>query len=326
MPSTVLVTGGAGFIGSRLACRLLEGGDEVRVLDNFSTGRRSNLAGCESDIEILDGDLRCPEDVDAAARGAEVIFHQGALPSVPRSIEDPRSTSAVNIDGTLNVLLAAHAAGARRVVVASSSSVYGEADTLPQRESSCAHPLSPYAVSKLAAEGLCASFARIHSLSTVCLRYFNVFGPGQDASSPYAAVVPRFISAIRAGRPVFIHGDGTQTRDFTYVDDVVHANLLAAGEVPSPLVLNVAGGRATTVDALAQTLGGLLGGPVRREYLPPRPQEVEHSRADIEKARRLLGYEPLRALEAGLALTVQGFLDGRADEPAGRPRRAASRS
>src|SRR5437667_1412062 len=223
----VLVTGGAGFIGSNLVRALLERGDEVRVLDNFSTGNRANLE--ELDVEIVEGELRSYERVHNAVRGTDVVYHLGALGSVPRSVQDPLTSSAVNVEGTLNVLLAARDEGVRRVVCASSSSVYGNSGDLPRIETANPDPISPYGVSKLAAERYCVSFSRVYPLETVALRYFNVFGPNQDPTSQYAAVVPRFVTAIADGRPVAIYGDGEQRRDFTYVANVVEANLLAAG-------------------------------------------------------------------------------------------------
>src|SRR5205814_6018359 len=262
----VLVTGGAGFIGSNLVRGLLERGDDVRVLDNFSTGRRENLADVENDVELVEGELRSYERVHAATRGVEVVFHQGALPSVPRSVQDPLTTSAVNVEGTLNVLLAARDEDIRRVVVASSSSVYGNSGSLPRVESQAPDPIAPYAVAKLAAERYCVSFASVYPLETVVLRYFNVFGPNQDPTSQYAAVVPRFITGIAEGRQIPVYGDGEQRRDFTYVANVVDANLRAASaEGVNGAVFNVATGRPTTVNELAEKIGGVLGQPVRRE-------------------------------------------------------------
>ena len=224
----VLVTGGAGFIGSNLVAALLERGDEVRVLDNFSTGSRANLGALGREVEVVEGDLRSYERVHTAVRGTEVVFHQGALGSVPRSVQDPLTSTAVNVEGTLNVLLAARDEGIRRVVAASSSSVYGDGGTFPRVETQAPNPISPYAVAKLAAERFCVSFTRVYGIETVALRYFNVFGPRQDPSSQYAAVVPRFIRLVADGEPVTVHGDGEQSRDFTYVENVVRANLLAA--------------------------------------------------------------------------------------------------
>jgi UDP-glucose 4-epimerase len=317
LSAKVLVTGGAGFIGSNLARALLERGDDVRILDNFSTGIRDNLTGLEDDIEIVEGELRSYERVHAAVRGIELVFHQGALPSVPRSVQDPLTTSAVNVEGTLNVLLAARDEGARRVVFASSSSVYGSNGALPRCESSAPDPISPYAVSKLAAERYCAAFSSVYGLETVSLRYFNVFGPHQDPTSQYSAVVPRFVAAIEAGRPVSIYGDGTQSRDFTYVANVVQANLLAA-DAPdvSGAVLNVATGKSTTVDELAQAIGLVLDKTVEREYLPVRPAEVRDSWADLSEVRRRLGYEPEIVLEDGLRHTVD-FFSAAAPRPLG---------
>ena len=301
-----LVTGGAGFIGSHLVRGLLARGGSVRVLDDFSTGSRANLADLEPDVEVLEGDLRSREHVSSAARGVDVVFHLGALPSVGRSVEDPVTTNAVNVDGTLNVLLAARDRDVRRVVLASSSSVYGDAGTLPRVESQRPEPVSPYAVSKLAAESYCASFARVYGIETIALRYFNVYGPGQNATSPYAAAVPRFVDALRAGRPVPIYGDGSQTRDFTYVGDVVDATLRAAAcRAEAPSVVNVAAGAATSVLDLAETIGALLEVPVRREHRPARPDEVRHSQADVALAERVLGLPPRLPLARGLALTVE---------------------
>src|SRR6058998_2400987 len=271
----VLVTGGAGFIGSNLVRGLLERGDDVRVLDNFSTGSRENLADVESEVELVEGELRSYERVHAATRGIEVVFHQGALPSVPRSVQDPLTTSAVNVEGTLNVLLAARDEGVRRVVCASSSSVYGNSGELPRIETANPEPISPYGVSKLAAERYCVAFSRVYRLETVALRYFNVFGPNQDPTSQYAAVVPRFIAMVHEGRPVPIYGDGAQSRDFTFVSDVVNANLLAAdADGASGSVVNIATGRSLSVNDLADAIGETLAVPIEKEYLPMRPGDV----------------------------------------------------
>jgi UDP-glucose 4-epimerase len=304
-----LVTGGGGFIGSNIVRALLARGDDVRVLDNFATGSRANIAGLERDVELVEGDLRSYERVHAAVRGVEVVFHQGALPSVPRSVQDPLTTTAVNVEGTLNVLLAARDEGARRIVNASSSSVYGSTGSLPRTESQAPDPISPYAVAKLAAERFCTSFSRVYGMEIVSLRYFNVFGPRQDPTSQYAAVVPRFIRDIAAGDPVTIYDDGEQSRDFTYVDNVVGANLLAAdangvgGEM-----LNVATGTSVTVNALADAIGELLGKPVDKTYAPAREGDVRASWADIGEARRLLGYEPRVAFADGLRRTADYLL------------------
>jgi UDP-glucose 4-epimerase len=305
----VLVTGGAGFIGSNLVRRLLERGDDVRVLDNFSTGNRRNLDGVEEDVEVVEGELRSYERVHNATRGVELVFHQGALPSVPRSVHDPLTTAAVNVEGTLNVLLAARDENVRRVVVASSSSVYGNSGSLPRSEDQNPDPISPYAVSKLAAERFCVSFSRVYDLETVVLRYFNVFGPRQDPTSQYAAVVPKFIAAISEDEPVPVYGDGEQSRDFTYVDNVLEANLLAVDAVGvNGAVLNVATGRSFTVNELADTIGTVIGKPVEKDYRPARTADVLHSWADIAEAKRLLGYEPHVDLEEGLRLTAAALL------------------
>ena len=308
-----LVTGGGGFIGSNVVRALLARGDDVRVLDNFSTGSRANLAGLEHDVQLVEGDLRSYERVHAAVRGAEVVFHQGALPSVPRSVQDPLTTTAVNIEGTLNVLLAARDEGVRRIVNASSSSVYGNTGELPRVETQAPDPISPYAVAKLAAERFCTSFSRVYGMEIVSLRYFNVFGPRQDPTSQYAAVVPRFIRAVAGDEPVTIYGDGEQSRDFTFVDNVVGANLLAA-DAPGVggEILNVATGGSVTVNALADAIGALLGKPVTKAYESAREADVRASWANVAEAKRLLGFEPQVDFDQGLERTAD-YLLGRND-------------
>jgi UDP-glucose 4-epimerase len=306
--ATALVTGGAGFIGSHLA-RALEGrGDRVRVLDNFATGRRGNLAGLEQQVEIVEGDLRRQADVAKAMDGVEVVFHQGGLTSVPRSIVDPIATHEANATGTLHVLWAAHRAGARRVVFASSSSVYGDTPTLPKHEEMPTAPRAPYPASKLFGEQQCRLFAELYGLETVSLRYFNVFGPRQDPASEYAAVIPRFIRAmLRGARPV-IFGDGTQSRDFTYVDNVVAANLLAADAPAGTLrgqACNVACGERATLLELVAALNALLGTRLEPTFDPPRPGDVLHSQASIARAEQLLGYRPVVHFLDGLRRTVE---------------------
>ena len=307
-----LVTGGGGFIGSNVVRALLARGDDVRVLDNFSTGSRANLAGLEHDVQLVEGDLRSYERVHAAVRGAEVVFHQGALPSVPRSVQDPLTTTAVNIEGTLNVLLAARDEGVRRIVNASSSSVYGNTGSLPRVETQAPDPISPYAVAKLAAERFCTSFSRVYGMEIVSLRYFNVFGPRQDPTSQYAAVVPRFIRAIADGEPVTIYGDGDQSRDFTFVDNVVGANLLAA-DAPGVGgdILNVATGDSVTVNALADAIGAMLGKQVEKAFEPAREADVRASWADVGEAKRLLGYEMRVDFAEGLRRTADYLLSER---------------
>jgi len=301
----VLVTGGAGFIGSNLVRALLEGGDDVRVLDNFSTGNRANLAGLE--VDIVEGELRSYERVHNAVRGTEVVYHLGALGSVPRSVQDPLTSSAVNVEGTLNVLLAARDEGVRRVVFASSSSVYGAKAELPVDESLAADPISPYGVAKLAAERYCVSFSRVYeSFETVVLRYFNVFGPRQSPFSQYAAMVPLFITAIAAGEPVTVYGDGEQSRDFTYVANVVDATVRAAhADGASGQIFNVAAGSPASVNDVAAAIGRIVGRRVERQFAPERPGDIRNSWADVTAAKDVLGYVPSVDLEQGLRLTIE---------------------
>jgi UDP-N-acetylglucosamine/UDP-N-acetyl-alpha-D-glucosaminouronate 4-epimerase len=300
-----LVTGGAGFIGSNLARALVERGDEVRVLDNFSTGNRANLGGL--DVEIVEGELRSYERVHNAVRGSEIVFHLGALGSVPRSVQDPLTSSAVNVEGTLNVLLAARDEGVRRVVFSSSSSVYGAKSNLPVDESLAADPISPYGVAKLAAERYCVSFSRVYeSFETVVLRYFNVFGPRQSPFSQYAAMVPLFVTAIAAGQPVTVYGDGEQSRDFTYVANVVDATMRAADAAgANGRIFNVAAGSPATVNTVAETIGRIVDRPVERVFAPPRPGDIRDSWADVTAAREVLGFEPSVDLEEGLRRVVE---------------------
>jgi UDP-glucose 4-epimerase len=303
----VLVTGGGGFIGSNVVRGLLERGDDVRVLDNFSTGRRENLAGL--DVEVVEGELRSYERVHNAIRGTEIVYHLGALGSVPRSVQDPLTSSAVNVEGTLNVLLAARDAEVRRVVYSSSSSVYGSAGELPRTESMPPDPISPYGVAKLAAERYCVSFSRVYeSFEAVVLRYFNVFGPHQSPLSQYAAVVPLFITAIARGEPVTIFGDGEQSRDFTFVGNVVDATIRAA-DAPGAngRIVNVAAGSPESVNRLAELLGEILGRRPEKRYAPPRPGDVRDSWADVSAARELLGYAPSVGLEEGLRRTAEAL-------------------
>ena len=291
---------------------LLERGDTVRVLDNFSTGNRANLTGL--DVEVMEGELRSYERVHNAVRGAEIVFHLGALGSVPRSVQDPLTSSAVNIEGTLNVLLAARDSGVRRVIYSSSSSVYGSTGELPRTEAMPADPISPYGVAKLAAERYCVSFSRVYeSFESVVLRYFNVFGPRQSPFSQYAAVVPRFVTAIHQGEPITIEGDGEQSRDFTYVANVVDASLRAADAAgASGHIFNIAAGSPTSVNAVADAIGRILGRPVERRSAPPRTGDIRDSWADYAAAREVLGYEPRVGLEEGLRLTIEAYLAGHA--------------
>src|SRR4051794_8697470 len=322
-----LVTGGAGFIGSHVVERLLAAGQDVRVLDNLSTGHRSNLSGVSGEVELLTRDLRDLPSVQQAMRDCSAVIHLAALPSVPRSIHDAAATHHANATGTLNVLLAARDAGVSRVVFASSSSVYGAAAGLPKRESLSPLPISPYAVSKLAAEHYCRSFFEVFGLETVALRYFNVFGPRQDSRSEYAAVIPRFIHAFRSGRPPVIFGDGEQSRDFTYVDNVVEANL-AALQTPGigGRVYNIACGRQIKLNDLARSIRLQVGATVDGVHAPARAGDVRHSVADIGLARQELGYTPTVALEEGLRRTVQYVIaDGHGVQPSRTRRRDRSR-
>ena len=301
----VLVTGGGGFIGSHLAERLLERGDDVRVLDSFATGRRENLAHLP-DVEIVEGDVQSFERAHHAVRGCDAVLHEAALPSVPRSIQDPLTTNAVNVTGTLNVLLAARDAGVRRVVYASSSSVYGSNPQLPKREDQPVAPISPYAVSKLAGEGFCRSFTTIYGLECVSLRYFNVFGPRQDPLSQYAAVIPKFIAAALEGKRPVVFGDGEQSRDFTFIDNVIEANLLALeNDAGAGQVFNAAYGERVSLNAVLGLLSEIAGVDLEPDYQPGRPGEVRHSQADIERARETFGYNPVVTFAEGLKRTFE---------------------
>jgi len=303
-----LITGGAGFIGANLAHALVARGDSVRILDDFSTGRPQNLHGIEDRIEILRGDIRDSATVAQAVAGVEVILHQAALNSNPRSIQEPLLTSDVNVGGTLTLLQAARAAGTRRLVYASSSSVYGEVAGLPKTEDMPTAPKAPYGVSKLAAEQYCRVFTQVYGIETVSLRYFNVYGPRQHPDSEYAAVIPRFLRRMLAGKRPVIFGDGEQSRDFTPVDNVVAANLLAAesregiGEV-----MNIAGGQPSTLNQLVAWLNELLGTDLPPIYEPPRPADIRHSYASIRKAASLLGYRPHLEVREGLRRTIEWF-------------------
>jgi len=306
---SVLITGGAGFIGSHLAEWLVALGAKVRILDDFTTGRKQNLSAFAHKVELLQGSLTDMATVRKAVAGVEVVFHQGALPSVARSVEDPLTTHQVNATGTLLLLLAAREAKVKRVVFASSSSVYGDTPILPKREDMPPNPQSPYALSKLIGEQFCRLFWQLYGLETVSLRYFNIFGPRQDPTSQYAAVIPRFITALLRGERPTIYGDGEQTRDFTFVDNCVRANLLAAtAEGVAGEVFNVGAGKQTSVNELFHLIRSLVGvNNIEPLYAPPRLGDVRHSLADITKARERLGYEPSVSLEEGLERTIAWF-------------------
>lgn len=310
-----LVTGGAGFIGSHLVERLLEEGHEVRVVDNFSTGRRANLLHLAQDprLELLEGDVCDPDIAGEAVKAVDYVLHQAAIPSVPRSVEDPWSSHRTNVEGTLRILMAARDAGVKRVIFASSSSVYGDiggesSDVRAKAEDLAPAPLSPYAATKLAGEGYCRSFFHSFGLETVILRYFNVFGPRQDPRSHYASVVPRFAAAMLTGMRPVIYGDGRQTRDFTYVGNAVQANLDAC-LVPRAAggIFNVAVGESVSVLSLMEIMAELLGVEIEPEFAPPRPGDVRHSLADISLAREILGYEPRIGLREGLLKTLEAM-------------------
>ena len=304
-----LVTGGAGFIGSNIVAELLRRGDSVKVLDNFSSGKRENLKMFEKDIELIEGDIRSYHIVQQAVKGVEVILHQAALPSVPRSIKDPITTNEVNVNGTLNILESSVSAKVRKVVYASSSSVYGDNPVLPKNESMLPNPLSPYAVSKLAGEKYCSVFSMIYGLETVSLRYFNVFGPNQDPSSQYSAVIPKFIKAIMNEKRPVIYGDGEQSRDFTYVSNIVEANILSSSsECDSGIAINCACSDQITLNELVNNINKYLGHHMKAIYEKPRAGDIKHSFADISLAKETINYKPLINFEDGLKLTIQSYL------------------
>jgi nucleoside-diphosphate-sugar epimerase len=304
----ILVTGGAGFIGSHLATRLLADGYRVRVLDNLATGKIENLAPIRERIEWINGSMTDSTVAAAAVSGVDCIFHEAAIPSVPRSIRDPLGNNEANINGALNILCAAREAGVRRLVYAASSSAYGNSPVMPKEESMATDPISPYAVAKLASELYCRSFTRVYGFETVCLRYFNVFGPRQDPQSEYSAVIPRFISLMLAGHEITIYGDGEQSRDFTYIDNVVDGNMRAmTAPAANGEMCNLACGGQFTLNQLVADLADIMGVKPKVRYAEARAGDVKHSLASIDKARRLLNYEPLVSFRDGLERTVAHF-------------------
>ncbi|MCE1248863.1 MAG: SDR family oxidoreductase [Firmicutes bacterium] len=303
-----LVTGGAGFIGSNVSSELVARGFRVRIFDNFSTGRESNLEEIKDKIELIRGDLTVFPEVEEAVKGVDVILHLGALGSVPRSINNPIASHHANVSGTLNILTAAKDNGVKRVVYSSSSSVYGDTEVLPKVETMAPNPRSPYAVTKMAAEYNCRVFYQIYGLETVCLRYFNIFGPRQNPNNQYAAVVPKFIKALISGGQPEIFGDGGQSRDFTFVENAVNANLLAAtAKNAEGKVFNIACNTRVTVNYMAKKIGEYLGKEVNPTYRETRQGDVRHSLADIEQAKAILGYKPAVGIDEGLHRTVEWY-------------------
>ncbi|MDP2897166.1 MAG: SDR family oxidoreductase [bacterium] len=304
-----LVTGGAGFIGSSIAIELVRRGETVRIIDNLATGRKQNIENILDRVEFVEGDICDLETIRRAASGVDYVLHQAAIPSVARSVEDPVTTNSANVTGTLNVLLAARDARVKRLVFASSSSIYGDSPTLPKEESMCPNPLSPYAASKLIGEYYCKIFQSLFGLETICLRYFNVFGPRQDPTSHYAAVVPIFITSLASGRQPTVYGDGLQSRDFTFVENVIEANLraCAAPKEATGQVYNVACGERFTLLDLLREIGKILNKKPQPVLEPARPGDVKHSLADISRARESLSFEPRVSFPEGLRRTVEWF-------------------
>jgi UDP-N-acetylglucosamine/UDP-N-acetyl-alpha-D-glucosaminouronate 4-epimerase len=307
---TCLVTGGAGFIGSHIASALVERGCKVRVLDNLSTGKRENMAGFIDKIEFIEGSITDMDVTQAACKGMEVVFHQAALASVPRSVDDPVASNDHNINGTLNMLVAARDNKVSRFVYAASSSCYGDSPTLPKLEDMPCKPMSPYAVNKYVGELYLEVFAEIYGLSTIGLRYFNVFGPRQDPQSTYAAVIPIFITSLLKGKAATINGDGSYSRDFTYIDNVVHANMCAAeAEDPVRRVMNVACGDRISLNDLYEGIQAETGADIAAIHAPARTGDVPHSQADISLARQMIGYEPQVDFQTGLKATINWYKD-----------------
>jgi len=308
-----VVTGGAGFIGSHIASALAASGARVRIVDDLSTGHRENIEEIKGDVDFVNGSVADEALLKKVLDGVELVFHEAAIPSVPRSVENPRQSHTASVDGTFSLLLAARDRKVRRLVYAASSSAYGDQPTLPKSEEMLPDPLSPYAVAKLVGEYYCQVFTRVYGLETISLRYFNVFGPRQDPGSQYSGVVSRFISTLLTNERPVIYGDGEQSRDFTYIDNVVDANLKAANATAGiGKVLNVANGERITLNQLLEELKELTGKPeITAEYREPRVGDVRHSLADISQARKLLGYQPLVGLRAGLQQTIDWWKTSR---------------
>ena len=303
-----LVTGGAGFIGSNICTKLISQGCFVRVIDNLLTGKKSNLAAVSDKIEFIEADMGNPDAARAAMKGIDVVLHQGALPSVPRSIDDPALTHRHCVDATFTLLLAARDTKIKRFVYAASSSAYGDTPTLPKVETMPVNPLSPYAAAKLMGEYYCSVFYKVFGLETISLRYFNVFGPHQDPTSQYAAAIPAFVTSILKDKPPTVYGDGEQSRDFTYIDNVVEANLLAArAKQTKGEVANIACGEAVTVNAIIDMINKIVGKNIKPTYLPSRKGDVKHSLADISQAKKLIGFKPVISFNDGLRKAIEWY-------------------
>ncbi len=308
-----LVTGGAGFVGSHLTEGLIARGHKVRVIDNFATGKRKNIAHLLDKIELIEGDIRNPEDCKKAVDGVSVVLHQAAVPSVPKSVQDPVTSHQANIDGTFNMLMAAKDADVKRFVYAASSSAYGDTEVSPKHEKILPGPKSPYAVNKLVGEYYCRAFYECFGLQTISLRYFNVFGPRQDPASQYAAAIPAFVTAILEDRQPTVYGDGEQSRDFTFVENVIEANILAAGAPETHgEVVNIACGQSVTINAIIKQINELLGKNIEPIYADPRPGDVRHSLADVSLAREVIGYEPVVYFDEGLKRAIDWYVNNAA--------------
>jgi len=307
--SLFLVTGGAGFIGSHLAEGLVKRGKKVRILDNFATGKRKNIEHFLDKIELIEGDIRKPEDCKKAVKDVSVVFHEAAIPSVPKSVEDPALSNSSNVDGTFNMLMAARDAEVKRFVFAASSSAYGDTEISPKHEQIVPGPKSPYAVAKLVGEYYCRCFYECYKLQTIALRYFNVFGPRQDPKSQYAAAIPAFVTSIMQDKAPTVYGTGEQSRDFTFIENVVEANLLAAAAPETRgQVVNCACGESVTVNAIIRRINQLLGKDVKPVYAPQRAGDVMHSLADIRLAREVIGYQPKVLFDQGLQLAIDWYV------------------